>query len=428
MRSRGTQRTLEVQKAQSPSYTRVAVTPPSCVTELSSRRQPLGDPPDTLTGMSRAASWSRLVIVALLLMTAPAPASGAGRASRLVFEGGDGRVLIADIGRQDVRPVRSFGTSDLGREPTWSPDAREVVYATESCPDPASAAFSGELVSTDVRARRNRVVVSVPQAFTEYPSWSPDGRRLAFGTVTPGPFGQATLSRVMVVNRDGTGLRTVALGRAPSWSPDGGLIALSDWVTGSLVVVDATTGASRQVSPDGVYPGPLGAVKNYAMQPDPATWSRDGRWLAFSGVRSATHAVVDDAPADWHAWVVRTDGSGARQLRDEGEVLRSPSWSPDGKRVVLQDRAGITVASVDGRTTRRIAATRLSADYVGQVVGLPAWSPHGSLIAYEREYAHQGWVAFELRVVRPDGRGDRGDMWIEHGAFAPLRWAPDSPA
>ena len=379
-------------------------------------------------GMSRAASWSRFVIVALLLMALPAPASSAGRPNRLVFEAGDGLLYVADVGRQDVRPVRSFGTSDLGREPTWSPDAREVVYATESCPDPACAALSGQLLSTDVRARRNRVVVSVPQVFTDAPSWSPDGRQIAFGTVTPGPFGQGTVGRVMVVNRDGTGLRTVALGRAPSWSPDGRLIALNDWVTGSLVVVDVVSGASRQVSPDGVYPGPVGAVKNYAIQPSPASWSRDGRWLAFSGVRSSTHAVVDDAPADWHAWVVRADGTGARQLRDAGEVLRSPSWSPDGKRVVLQDRAGITVASVDGRTLRRIAQTRLSGDHVGFVVGLPSWSPHGTLIAFERMHARADGVGYELRVVRPDGRGGRGDMWLEHGAFDPLSWAPDSPA
>jgi Tol biopolymer transport system component len=232
----------------------------------------------------------------------------------------------------------------------------------------------------------------------------------------------------MVVNADGTGLRTVALGLAPSWAPDSRRLALTDYASGSLVVVDVDSGAATAVSPDGVYTGPVGVVKNYAIQPSPASWSRDGRWLAFSGVRSATHAVVDDAPDDWHAWVVRADGTHPRQLRDAGRVLRPPSWSPDSRRVVFDDAAGITVASIDGREARRIASTRLAADYTGTAVGLSSWSPHGSLIAYEQDVITRFGFAQTLRVVRPDGRGARVVSVLDNGLFAPLRWAPDSPA
>ena len=272
------------------------------------------------------------------------------------------------------------------------------------------------------------MVVSLPAVFTDHASWSRDGRRIAFDTVTPGPFGQGTIGRTMVVNADGTGLRTVAAGLAPSWAPDSRRLALTDYATGSLVVVDADGGTSTRVSPSGVYTGPIGVVKNYAIQPTPASWSPDGRWLAFFGVRSATHAVVDDAPEDWHAWVARADGTQARQLRDAGRVLEAPSWSPDSNRVVFDDAAGITVEHINGRQARRIAMTRLAADGTGTAVGHSSWSPHGSLVAYEQD-VWGGSSRFQtLRVIRPDGRAVRVVTQLDNGVFAPLLWAPDSPA
>jgi Tol biopolymer transport system component len=371
---------------------------------------------------------TRCSVVGLLVLGLIAPAQGGTRPSRLVFEGGEGQILVAQLDRPDLAQLSTFQPGGFGLRPSWSPEARRVVYATWPCTDALCASTTGQVVSVDLRTRASKVLVSLPAVFTDNATWSRDGRRIAFDTVTPGPFGQGTIGRTMVVNADGTGLRTVAAGLAPSWSPDSRRLALTDYASGSLVVVDVDTGCSRQVSPDGVYTGPIGIVKNYAIQPTPPTWSRDGRWLAFSGVRSATHAVVDDDPADWHAWVVRGDGSRARQLRDAGHVLRAPSWSPDGSRVVFDDAAGITVASIDGRQARRIVATRAAADHTGTYVGLSSWSPHGSLIAYEHDVIGPDVFWQTLRVVRPDGRGARVVSQLDDGVFAPLRWAPDSPA
>jgi Tol biopolymer transport system component len=145
-------------------------------------------------------------------------------------------------------------------------------------------------------------------------------------------------------------------------------------------------------------------------------------------VRSATHAVVDDAPADWHAWVVRADGTRALQLRDAGGVRYAPSWSPDGTRVVFDDAAGITVERIDGHQAHRIATTRRAADGSGTAVGLSSWSPHGGLIAYEQDVGGRGILVQTLRVIRPDGRAARVVSQLDNGLFAPLRWAPDSPA
>src|ERR687888_1213770 len=55
------------------------------------------------------------------------------------------------------------------------------------------------------------------------PSWSPDGRRVAY-RVDPG----LGASDVYVMNADGSGQRRIAGGISPAWSPDGALIAYGD--------------------------------------------------------------------------------------------------------------------------------------------------------------------------------------------------------
>ena len=59
----------------------------------------------------------------------------------------------------------------------------------------------------------------------EYPSWSPDGSRIAFSLVTAGAV------QIGIVRRDGQGERTLTPltenSELPAWSPDGSLIAFS---------------------------------------------------------------------------------------------------------------------------------------------------------------------------------------------------------
>lgn len=66
--------------------------------------------------------------------------------------------------------------------------------------------------------------------------------------------------------------------------------------------------------------------RGMAMDAQP-TWSPDGRWIAF----------VSDASGAENLWVVRPDGSDARQVSfgDDDTVLVSPAWAPDGRSVYV---------------------------------------------------------------------------------------------
>ena len=75
-------------------------------------------------------------------------------------------------------------------------------------------------------------------AFTT-PSWSPDGRKIAFGSRSEGQK-VAPLGGLRVVNADGSGQQRLTNGSHPAWSPDGRRIALTRGdIYGDIYVINA---------------------------------------------------------------------------------------------------------------------------------------------------------------------------------------------
>lgn len=145
------------------------------------------------------------------------------------------------------------------------------------------------------------------------------------------------------------------------------------------------------------------------------TWSPDGGLLAVEGYDENGSNV----------YTIRPDGSD-RQL-----VLQnawSPSWSPDGKRlVVLRDgclapyacesefdaSSVLVTVSVDGSDAQRL--TFGDGDDSAELSG-PVWSPNGKWIAFVRGEA--------VKLVSAKG-GDGGVRTIARSGWN-LAWSPDS--
>jgi Tol biopolymer transport system component len=176
------------------------------------------------------------------------------------------------------------------------------------------------------------------------PTWSPDGRTIAFEGLRGGR------QDIWVSRTDGTAGRRLtddaAVDAHPSWSPDGRRIVFASdrGSTTDLYVMDAD-GSNVQV----LYAGPFADL-------DPV-WSPDGRWVALASA-SAQACVVGDGNCAYHVWVVKADGSGVEQLTSGPAHDLDPVWSPDGTRIAFaSDRDGdfdIYVVDVEDGTIEQV--------------------------------------------------------------------------
>jgi Tol biopolymer transport system component len=207
--------------------------------------------------------------------------------------------------------------------------------------------------------------------FQDAPTWSPDGRRLAFASDRDGHGG------IYVMRADGTGTRRLSVSSsgdtAPSWSPDGRLIAFARTLRG-LYVMRSDGSAAR----------PLAHAVG-AKDTDPA-WSPDGSRIAFVRRQPGIGSAL---------FLTRPDGRGTCELTPMTSSASDPAWSPDGRRLAYSTGTGsgfgIAVVRADG--THRRMLTPQDLDFQ------PAWSPDGRRIVFTREAT--------LFVMNRDGTGVR---------------------
>jgi dipeptidyl aminopeptidase/acylaminoacyl peptidase len=267
------------------------------------------------------------------------------------------------------------------------------------------------------------------------PRLSPDGRRVAYVVTWIDSEANAYRSRIWVAPLDGSAEpREFTSGRrsdhSPSWSPDGRWLAFVSTrdgeeekkAHGELYVMPADGGEPRRLT-------------DSKESVDSVVWAPDSTRLAFARrVRDEAYEQEEDrdrAPrrftrvffkldgVGWigdrrkHIFVVGLEGDDERQLTDGDCEDAEPTWSPDGKRIVFTSMRGdrwdvefveaLYELEVDSEGSEPMRLTQPD-----ESATAASYSPDGSLIAYssapeDGTFPHHSQIA----VMRPDGSDRR---------------------
>ena len=237
-----------------------------------------------------------------------------------------GALYVADRDGSNLRRV--FGRAgDSVQFPAYSPDGSKIAFVVRSDERSQDHRFERRHVYT-VGADGTGVTRLTSGAVEDnYPTWSPDGRKLAFGRETwteesaQGRRGSEWF--ISIVDADGGNLQEITRGSPnefrPSWSPDGSRIALVR--NRQLALMD----------PDGTDVEAL-PVDHRLNGWSKLSWSPDGTQLAFSGSEDQGGQPV---PGESNIAVFDLGTKQVREITDlEGDEI-NPDWSSDGQLILF---------------------------------------------------------------------------------------------
>jgi Tol biopolymer transport system component len=154
------------------------------------------------------------------------------------YPGGDVQrsVAVLDLATKSLRRLATFTDPDvIDNAPTWSPDGRTIAFDILHW-DPTGAFIDGSVVATVPVAGGEIHRLTSPATFMSHPDWSPDGAELVMGSYDLGNIvSTAKPSNLYAIKPDGSDLRqlthsskdgSMRIG-GPHWSPDGTRIVVS---------------------------------------------------------------------------------------------------------------------------------------------------------------------------------------------------------
>jgi dipeptidyl aminopeptidase/acylaminoacyl peptidase len=329
----------------------------------------------------------------------------------------------------DGKSVRFGGEKESSGNPEWSPDGQWIAYRGRvgdksglvvARPDGSGAKFLAEMSGTNAPLPGSGQTVA----------WSPDSRRIAFVSSTPGPETAAATGDPIVITRY-------------LYKPDAaeGMTHFNDNRRLHLFVVDLATGRVDQLTDGNHYEhsidwSPSGddllfltnrdadddiffnydvyvmKVRDKSVRRLTATesneyrprWSPDGRLIAFEATKRGL-TDRETTMEDTHVWVMNADGSNRREVGAIDNRQGSAVWAPDSSALLftVQERGNVQLYR---------ASVSCSA-------GLQACKPE--LVVGERGSIGSFSIAKNTLAYTVATPADQAELYVRNGANAPKR-------
>ena len=227
------------------------------------------------------------------------------------------------------------------------------------------------------------------------PSWSPDGRKLAYVSFERG-------NSTIYIQEIATGAREVVasfrgINGAPAFSPDGRRLALTLSRTGNpeIYVMDLATRNLTQIT------------RHYGIDTE-AVWTPDGQSLVFTSDRAGKPQL----------YTVPASGGDAVRLSFDGDSNAKGSISFDGKKIAMaQGRGNVYRIAVLDRSFG--GSGRWSTLSPGNLDESPSFAPNASMLLYATKEGSRG----VLYAVSADGRV-RQRLVLADGDVREPAWSP----
>lgn len=220
---------------------------------------------------------------------------------------GKKEIYLADVLGETMRQVTRH--KSLAISPRFSPDGGRLAYTSYHRGNP-------NLYITDLSQDKTTKAISWQRGLNMAPAWSPSGQTLITTLSKDGNsdlYLMTTAGRVLERLTSNMGISCSA-----SWAPDGRRFAFVSDRSGSpqIYIMDITTRQVQRLT----YSG---------RENTTPSWSPKGDLIAYTGLNGS-----------YHLYVICPEGGEPTQLTNYWGNYESPSWSPDGRQIVLSRGRG----------------------------------------------------------------------------------------
>lgn len=271
----------------------------------------------------------------------------------------------------------------IDSNPSWSPDGRTIAFRSNRSGNDDIWIMDTNGNSKKKLTRKNR---------NQTPAWSPDGQYIAFASGILDFFSSRFVDyedrgmkieeyQIRVVDANGQNEKIISVGEqdfSPNWSPDGQKIAFASWQNRGLprIWIMDMDGQNRTRLTD-----------HYGSEIAPS-WSPDGRKIAYGSEYPPIDRFYNS-----ELCVIDADGQNLVRLTIQEGQDEVPTWSPNGEMIAFVSTRGgsrdIWVMDVNGQNVRQLTTNDEDDDF-------PSWSPDGKKIAFKSD------------------RSGNSDIWVMH--------------